>query len=101
MLAASHLKKRKKVRPSAQQWGPSHGCWLHAEHRKRLTSKTHSAVRLDFGSFHGNGNAVQENDHQDDMIKHLVCYDFIAHQTKSAEKEGKKKKKKEERQTSY
>lgn len=58
-------------------------------------------MRLDFGSFHGNGNAVQENDHQDDMIKHLVCDDFIAHQTKSAEKEEQKKKKKEETQTSY
>lgn len=92
LLAASHLKKRKKVRPSAQQWGPSHGCWLHEEHRKTLTSETHSTVRLNFGSFHGNGNAIQENDHQDDMIKHLVCDDFIAHQTESAKKKKKKKK---------
>lgn len=65
------------------------GCLLHKEHRK--TSETHSTVRLDFGSFHGNGNAVQENDHQDDMIKHLVSDDFIAHQTDSV-KRGKKKK---------
>lgn len=50
-------------------------------------------MRLDFGSFHGNGNAVEEDDHQDDMIKHLVRDDFIAHQTESAKEEGKKKKK--------
>lgn len=49
-------------------------------------------MRLDFGSFHGNGNAVEEDDHQDDMIKHLVRDDFIAHQTESAKEEGKKKK---------
>lgn len=86
MFAAAHLKKRKKVRPSAERWGLSHRFWPHGEHRKRLTSETHSTVRLDFGSFHGNGNAVQENDHQDDMIKHLVCDDFIAHQTESVRK---------------
>ena len=85
-VGSSHLKKRKKVRPSAEQWGPSHGCWLHGEPRKRLTLETHSTVRLDLGSFHGNGDAVQENDHQDDMIEHLVRDDFIAHQTESAEK---------------
>lgn len=56
-----------------------------------LTSETHGTVRLDFGSFHGDGNAVQENDHQNDMIKHLVCDDFIAHQSESAKKERKKK----------
>lgn len=48
-------------------------------------------MRLNFGSFHGNGNAVQENDHQDNVIKHLVSDDFIAHQTESVER-GKKKK---------
>lgn len=90
VLAPSHFKKRKKTRLSAQQWGPSHGCLLHMEHRKTLTSETHSAVRLNLGSFHGNGNAVQENDHQDDVIKHLVSDDFIAHQTESVER-GKKK----------
>lgn len=79
--------------PRAYQWGPGHGCWLHEEHRKRLTLETHSTVGLDFGPFHGDGNAVQENYHQDDMIKHLVCDDFIAHQTKSAKKEGEKKNK--------
>lgn len=90
VLAPSHFKKRKKTRLSAQQGGPSHGCLLHMEHRKTLTSETHSTVRLNLGSFHGNGNAVQENDHQDDVIKHLVSDDFIAHQTESVER-GKKK----------
>lgn len=87
VLTPSHFKKRKKTRLSAQQWGPSHRCSLHKEHKK--SSETHSAVRLNFGSFHGNGNAVQENDHQDDVIKHLVSDDFIAHQTESVER-GKK-----------
>lgn len=87
VLAVSHLKKRNKVRSNAQQWGPNHGHQLHEEHRKTLNTGTHGTVRLDFGSFHGDGNAVQENDHQDDMIKHLVCDDFIAHQTESAKKD--------------
>lgn len=89
VLAPSHFKKRKKTRLSAQQWGPSHRCLLHEEHKK--TSDTHSAVRLNFGSFHGNGNAVQENDHQDDVIKHLVSDDFIAHQTESVKRRKKRK----------
>lgn len=88
MLAPSHFKKRKKKRLSAEQWGPCHMCLLHEEHRK--TSRTHSAVRLNFGSFHSNGNAVQENDHQDDVIEHLVSDDFIAHQTESVERKKKK-----------
>lgn len=88
VLAPSHFKKRKKKRLSAEQWGPCHMCLLHEEHRK--TSRTHSAVRLNFGSFHSNGNAVQENDHQDDVIEHLVSDDFIAHQTESVERKKKK-----------
>jgi len=47
-------------------------------------------VRLDFGPFHGDGDAVEEDDHQDDVIKHLVCDDFIAHQTEPAKKWEKK-----------
>lgn len=47
-------------------------------------------MRLDFGPFHGDGDAVEENDHQDDMIKHPVCDDFVAHQSESAKKERMK-----------
>lgn len=55
------------------------------------SSHTHSTVGLNFWPFHGNGNAVQENDDQDDVIKHLVSDDFIAHQTESVQKKRKRK----------
>jgi len=81
--------QRKSTSPNARQWGLSHTCCLHKEHGKHYT-QTHSAVRLDFGPFHGDGDAVEEDDHQDDVIKHLVCDDFIAHQTEPAKKWEKK-----------
>lgn len=36
---------------------------------------------VDPGTLHGNRDAVEENDHQDDMVEHLVSDDLVASHT--------------------
>lgn len=55
-----------------------------------LLATTHCTVWVNFGTFHRDGDAVQENDDQDNMVKHLVTDDFIAYQTEPREKRKRK-----------
>lgn len=45
---------------------------------------THSAGRVDARPLHGDGDAVEEDDGQNDVVKHLVGDDLIAHDPKPA-----------------
>lgn len=51
---------------------------------------THSAVGVNFGALHGDGDTVEEDDDEDHMVKHLVGDDSVTQETKPApETEGK------------
>lgn len=45
---------------------------------------THSTVRVDFGALHGNGDAVEEDDDKDHVVKHLVGDDPVAQEAEPA-----------------
>ena len=39
---------------------------------------THSAVGVNFGALHSDGDTVEEDEDKDHVVKHLVCDDFLA-----------------------
>ena len=47
-----------------------------------IVLETHSTGGVDVRPLHGYGDAVEEDDDQYDMVKHLVGDDFIAHDPK-------------------
>lgn len=46
--------------------------------------QTHGAAGLDVRPLHGDGDAVEEDDDQHHVVKHLMCDDLIAHDPKPA-----------------
>lgn len=56
--------------------------------------ETHSAGGVDTGTLHGNSDAVEENDDQHNMVKHLMGDDLIAQDPKPDKKQKQKKKQK-------
>lgn len=45
---------------------------------------THSAVGVNFGALHGNGDTVEEDDDQDHVVKHLVGDDPVTQEAEPA-----------------
>jgi hypothetical protein len=45
---------------------------------------THSAVGVNFGALHSDGDTVEEDDDEDHMVKHLVGDDPVTQETKPA-----------------
>lgn len=45
---------------------------------------THSAVRVDLGALHGDGDAVEEDDDEDHMVEHLVRDDPVTQEAEPA-----------------
>ena len=48
-------------------------------------SGTHNAGGIDAWPLHGDGDAVEEDDKQHNMVEHLVSDDLIAHDSKPVE----------------
>lgn len=48
--------------------------------------ETHSAGGVDARPLHGDGDAVQEDDDQHNVVKHLVSDDLITHDPESENK---------------
>lgn len=49
-----------------------------------LVLGTHSTVRVNLGALHGDGDAVEENDDEDHVVKHLVCDDSVTQEAEPA-----------------
>lgn len=61
------------------------GTWLSAElNRSVYILMTHSAVGVNLGALHGNGDTVEEDDDEDHVVKHLVGDDPVTQETKPA-----------------
>ena len=61
------------------------GTWHLAElNRSVYILMTHSAVGVNFGALHGDGDTVEEDDDEDHMVKHLVGDDPVTQETKPA-----------------
>ena len=45
---------------------------------------THSAVGVNFGALHGDGDTVEEDDDEDHVVKHLVGDDPVTQETEPA-----------------
>lgn len=46
---------------------------------------THSTVGVDLGALHGNGDAIEEDDYENHMVKHLVGDDPVTQETEPAQ----------------
>lgn len=62
------------------------GAWPQAgtQQPPRVDLGTHSAVRVDLGALHGNGDAVEEDDDEDHVVEHLVRDDSVAQEAEPA-----------------
>lgn len=47
-----------------------------------VCSDTHTTVSIDLRPLHGDGDAVEENDDEHDVVKHLVGDDIVAQDPK-------------------
>lgn len=53
---------------------------------KKLRGRTYGTAGVDARPLHGDGDAVEEDDHQHNVVKHLVSDDLIAHKPKPERK---------------
>lgn len=60
-----------------------------------LVPVTHSAVGVDLGTLHGNGDAVEEDDDKDHMIEHLVGDDAVTQEAEPAPRRKQRLSRKE------
>lgn len=57
----------------------------------RLGAKTYCTARVDARPLHSDGDAIEEDDHQHNVVKQLVSDDLIAHEPKPGRKQRAKK----------
>ena len=50
----------------------------HGTHPSPVRREPHSAAGVDVGPLQGDGDAVEEDEDEDDMIEHLVSNDLLA-----------------------
>lgn len=56
----------------------------------KVRAKTYCTAGVDARPLHGDGDAIEEDDHQHNVVKHLVSDDLIAHEPEPGGKQRAK-----------